>query len=65
MYSLFAEFPKEHNGKAVNEWLFLLATKSKFDVLDIESSENFHKRLDELGREHWRLEQIGYTILSE
>ena len=65
VYSFFAEFPKDHTGKAVNEWLFLLATKSKFDVLDIESSENFHKRLDELGRENWRLEQIGYTILSE
>ena len=65
VYSFFAEFPKEHNGKAVNEWLFLLATKSNFEVLDIESSENFHKRLDELGRENWRLAQIGYTRLAE
>ena len=64
-YSFFAEFPDEQNGRAVNEWLFLLATKSKFEVLEIESSENFHKRLDELGRENWRLEKIGYTILSE
>ena len=64
-YSFFAEFPKDQNGKAVNEWLFLLATKSKFEALDSESSENFHKRLDELGRENWRLAQIGYTILAE
>ena len=64
-YSFFADFPKDQNGKAVNEWLFLLATKSKFEVLDLESSENFHKRLDELGRENWRIAQIGYTILSE
>ena len=64
-YSFFAEFPKGQNGKAVNEWLFLLATKSKFEALDVESSENFHQRLDELGRENWRLEQVGYTILSE
>jgi len=64
-YSFFAEFPKDQNGKAVNEWLFLLATKSKFESLDSESSENFHKRLDELGRENWRLAQIGYTILAE
>ena len=64
-YSFIAEFPKDQNGKAVKEWLFLLATKSKFEALDLESSENFHKRLDELGRENWRLEQVGYTILSE
>ena len=64
-YSFFAEFPKNQNGKAINEWLFLLATKSKFDALDSESSENFHKRLDELGRENWRLAQMGYTILAE
>ena len=64
-YSFFAEFPKDQNGSAVNEWLFLLATKSKFEALDLERSENFHKRLDELGRENWRLEKIGYTILSE
>ena len=64
-YSFFAEFPKDQNGKAVNEWLFLLATKSKFEALDLERSENFHRRLDELGRENWRLEKIGYTILSE
>ena len=64
-YSFFAEFPNDQNGEAVNEWLFLLATKSKFKALDTERSENFHKRLDELGRENWRLEKIGYTILSE
>ena len=64
-YSFFAEFPKDHNGRAVNEWLFLLATKTKFEALNLEKSENFHKRLDELGRENWRLEKIGYTILSE
>ena len=64
-YSFFADFPEGQNSKAVNEWLFLLATKSKFEALDIESSENLHKRLDELGRENWRLEQIGYTILSK
>ena len=64
-YDFYAEFPKDQNGKAINEWLFLLATKSKFEALDTESSENFHKRLDELGRENWRLAQIGYTILAE
>ena len=64
-YSFFAEYPEGQNGKAVNEWLFLLATKSKFEALDSESSENFHKRLDELGRENWRLERVGYTILAE
>ena len=64
-YSFFAEFPKDQNGKAINEWLFLLATKYKFEELDSERSENFHKRLDELGRENWRLAQIGYTILAE
>ena len=64
-YSFFAEFPEGQNGKAVNEWLFLLATKSKFETLDSESSQNFHKRLDELGRKNWRLARIGYTILAE
>jgi len=65
IYQLHAEFPQEQNTKTVSEILFLLATKSKFETLDAESSENFFKRLDELGRENWRLERIGYTIFAE
>ncbi len=42
-----------------------IAVKSRFETLESESFENFYKRLDELGRENWRLEKIGYTILSE
>ena len=49
---------------AINEWLFLLATKTNFELLESESAESFYKRLDELGRENWRLLQIGYTILK-
>lgn len=50
--------------QAINEWLFLLATKTNFELLESESAESFYKRLDELGRENWRLLQIGYTILK-
>lgn len=64
-YQLYAEFPEEQNTKTVSEIFFILASKSKFEMLSVESSENFFKRLDELGRENWRLERIGYTIFSE
>ena len=64
-YQFYAEFPQDQNSSATSEVLFLLATKSKFETLESESFENFYKRLDELGRENWRLEKIGYTILSE
>jgi hypothetical protein len=64
-YHLYAEFPENQKGSAINEWLFLLATKSKFKTLDVESSENFYRRLDELGRENWRIELMGYTILPQ
>jgi hypothetical protein len=65
LYRFYADFPETQKGNAANEWLFLLATKSKFETLAHESSENFYKRLDELGRKSWRLKKIGYTILSE
>ena len=64
-YQFYAQFPQDQNSSAISEVLFLLATKSKFKTLGSESFENFYKRLDELGRENWRLEKIGYTILSE
>ena len=64
-YQFYAQFPQDQNSSAISEVLFLLATKSKFKTLGSESFENFYRRLDELGRENWRLEKIGYTILSE
>ena len=64
-YQFYAQFPQDQNSSATSEVLFLLATKSTFKTLRLESFENFYKRLDELGRENWRLEKIGYTILSE
>ena len=63
-YQFYAEIPQNNNKLAINEWLFLLATKSRFEILEKESSESFYRRLDELGRKNWRLEQLGYTIIQ-
>ena len=64
-YAITAEFPDEVKRDEVIEVLIVLATKKRFTLLPKESAENFYKRLDALGRENWKMQKLGYSILKE
>ena len=61
-YSLEAYIPENTQSEEIAEFMVLLATKKKFDLLDKQTSSNFYKRLDEFGRQNWRKKDLGYTI---
>ena len=64
-YSLKAIFPDNYNKSSISEFLILLVTKKSFKLIEKEPSKSFYKRLDELGRQNWRIKNIGYTILRD
>lgn len=61
-YALDAIIPQNDNRDEVAEFMVLLVTKKKFDLLEKSKTSDFYKRLDELGRENWRKIELGYTI---
>ena len=64
-YELIANFPKNSDKKDAHEFLVILATKDKFDIISEENISDFYKRLNRLGRSRWETKILGYTIINE
>ena len=47
------------------EYIIVLATNQKLDMLREATLEAFDQRLDDLGRENWQKIQIGYFVLKD
>ena len=65
LYEITAQFPDGVELDEVTEVLIVLATKKRFGLLEKESAEEFYKRLDVLGRENWKMQKLGYSILKD
>jgi hypothetical protein len=64
-YELWAKFPENTKSREVMEYLIVVASKKKLDMLSEQSSEDFHRRLHEVGRENWQKTELGYSILRD
>ena len=64
-YGLNVYIPENSKEDELTEYLILLATKKRFDLLDDTDATDFYRRLDELGRENWRKTNLSYTIYKE
>jgi hypothetical protein len=64
-YKLWAKFPENTKSREVMEYLIVVASKKKLDMLSEQSSEDFHRRLHEVGRENWQKTELGYSILRD
>lgn len=64
-YVLDAKFPNQIEKDEVSETLIVLATKKKFKLIEKESTESFYQRLDELGRNNWKIQKLSYWIFRE
>ena len=51
-YELDALIPENDAREEIAEFMILLATKKRFDLLEQSKASDFYKRLDELGREN-------------
>ncbi len=65
LYEITAQFPDGVELDEVSEVLIVLATKKRFTLLEKESAEEFHKRLNNFGRENWKMQKLGYSILKD
>ena len=65
-YQIVAEWANEYQALESNEAsevMLVLATKEDFPLLDKEPAEAFYRRLDDLGRENWKIAKLTYFVM--
>ena len=60
----WAALADDYQRNESNEFLIVLASKTPFKVLEKESRSDFFRRLDEFGRENWRIARYSYRIVK-
>lgn len=60
----WASLPDDYQREDSNEFLLVLASKEPFKVIEKESRSDFFKRLDEFGRQNWRIARYSYRIVK-
>ena len=60
----WASLPENWARDASNEFMIVLASKTPFQVMEKEARSDFFKRLDELGRQNWRIARYSYRIVK-
>ena len=64
-YLLEAQFPDAIKKDEVTEYLIVLALKDKLEMFGEQTSEDFHRRLHDIGRQNWQKTEVGYSILKK
>jgi len=64
-YLLEAQFPDAIKKDEVTEYLIVLALKDKLQMFEEQTSEDFHRRLYDIGRQNWQKTEVGYSILKK
>jgi len=64
-YLLEAQFPGAIKKDEVTEYLIVLALKDKLQMFEEQTSEDFHRRLHDIGRQNWQKTEVGYSILKK
>ena len=64
-YLLEAQFPEAIKKDEVTEYLIVLALKDKLQMFEEQTSEDFHRRLHDIGRQNWQKTEVGYSILKK
>ena len=64
-YLLEAQFPDAIKKDEVTEYLIVLALKDKLQMFEEQTSEDFHRRLHDIGRQNWQKTEVGYSILKK
>ena len=61
---LTAIFPVDQNLDETDEMIIVLATKTPLELLEKEPTTRFYQRLDDLGRQEWRIQYLAYRLLK-
>ncbi len=60
----WAVLPEGFNREESNEFIIILASAKPFKVMPKEARSSFFGRLDEFGRENWRIARYSYRIFK-
>ena len=60
----WAFLPEGFNREESNEFIIVLASAKPFKVMPKEARSSFFGRLDEFGRENWRIARYSYRIFK-
>jgi len=60
----WAALADDYQRNESNEFLIVLVSKTPFKVVEKESRSDFFRRLDEFGRENWRIARYSYRIVK-
>ena len=66
-YELFTSWDSSYQEgelSEASEVILVLATKKAFSLLEVEPASSFYKRLDELGRENWKIVKLTYFVMG-
>ena len=66
-YELFANWDSSYEEgelSEASEVMLVLATKKDFPLLEVEPASSFYTRLDELGRENWKIAKLTYFVMG-
>ena len=62
-YKLDLGFPEDLKTDETQEFIIVLATKTKFAILNRIKVSQLLTRLDEITKPNWYMQKIGYSVL--
>jgi hypothetical protein len=64
-YKLKVNFPNNFYKNITQEFIVIIASKVKIDILEEENIIELYKRLQNLGRSQWQMQRLGYSIVRD
>ena len=64
-YKLKVNFLKNFYKNITQEFIVIIASKVKIDILEEENIIELYKRLQNLGRSQWQMQRLGYSIVRD
>ena len=64
-YNLKVNFPQNFYKNITQEFIVIIASKVKIDILEEENIIELYKRLQNLGRSQWQMQRLGYSIVRD
>ena len=58
-------FPNNFYKNITQEFIVIIASKVKIDILEEENIIELYKRLQNLGRSQWQMQRLGYSIVRD
>ena len=58
-------FPNNFYKNITQEFIVIIVSKVKIDILEEENIIELYKRLQNIGRSQWQMQRLGYSIVRD